>query len=194
MELRLVLPVPISINSLYVNQFMYDHRLRRRVPTGGRVLSASGEKQKKDIQNLTREQMKVQNWDYEWTVDKNSFIYLDVDVYFARRGRDSDNLFKLLHDSLEKIVFDNDSRVLPRVQRILYDKDSPRVEVTLSPTKSRGIFKTPLEAEQFEGICKSCTRYLSGRCSILVDSLSATVRSEIGDVDNPICEKYKEKK
>lgn len=194
MELNLTLPVPISINSLYVNQFKYDYYLKRRVPTGGRVLSSSGEKQKKDIQKIASEQVKLQNWDYAWTEDKNNFLYLDVNIFFARRGRDSDNVFKLLHDSLEKIVFDNDSRILPRVQKVLYDTENPRVEVSLSPVEYKGIFSGVKEMTSFEENCKSCTRYLKGRCSILVDSIAGTVRSEIEDINNPICSKYVEKK
>lgn len=194
MELKLVLPVPISINKLYVNQFKYDKVLRRRVPTGGRVLSAAGEKQKKEIQKLTKSQMKNQKWDYDWTVDKNNFMYLDVFVYFSRRGRDSDNLYKLLNDSLEKVVFENDSRTLPRTQKILYDKKNPRVEVVLTPVDYKGIFDTPEEAVKFEERCMSCTRYLEGRCSILVDSLSGTIREEIGDLESPACQKYKLKR
>lgn len=189
-----MLPVPTSINALYVNQFRYNPKTRRREPTGGRILSKAGEKSKEQIQFHAKKQLAEQEWDYEWTEDKNNFLYLDVDVYFDRRGRDSDNIFKLLNDSLEKLVFENDSRVLARVQKVLFDKANPRIEVTFSPVSYVGVFDNQDEADAFEDKCKGCTRFLNGRCSILVDSLAGTVREEIGLVEDPKCVEYKEKK
>lgn len=194
MQLKLLLPVPTSINALYINQWGYDHKLKRNAPTGAKILSKEGEKCKEQIQFHTQKQLEGQEWDYEWTVDKNNFMYMDVWIYFSRRGRDSDNIFKLLSDSLEKLVYDNDSRVLPRVQRVLYDTKNPRIQVEFSPVDYIGIFRNSEEIDEFESRCKTCTRYLDGRCSILNDSLIGTVREEIGDVDDPNCTAYKEKK
>lgn len=192
MELKLVLPVPISINKLYVNQYSFNPQSRRREPTGARVLSSAGQKRKDEIQFHTKQQMKNQEWDYEWT--KTGFLYQDAIFHFARRGTDDDNAYKLLKDSLEKICFDNDSRVLVRTQKIVYDSKNPRVEVTLIPVDFVGIFDSQVKADAFEDGCKGCTRYLDSRCSILVDSLAGTVREEIGSIDEPECVKYKEKK
>lgn len=190
-KLILKLPVPVSINSLYVNQFIWDNSIRRRVPSGAKILSKAGEKSKNDIQHLAREQMKGQEWDYIWTENKNNFLYLDIVIYFGRRGRDSDNILKLLFDSLEKIVYDNDSRILPRIQMVLYDTENPRIEVVFSNVDYIGIFNDIDKANEFKDNCETCTRYLNARCSILVDSLAATVREEVGDINNPICQKYK---
>ena len=192
-ELKLTLPVPVSINSLYVNQFRFNPKTRRREPTGGRVLSSAGEKSKEQIQFHAKKQLAEQEWDYEWTEGKNNFLYLDAIIYFSRRGRDSDNVYKLLHDSLEKIIFDNDSRILARTQKVLYDKDNPRIEIVFSPVSYVGIFDSQKEADEFKENCTDCTRYLQGRCSILSDSLIGTVREEIGSVDAPECVEYKKK-
>lgn len=194
MELKLILPVPTSINALYVNQFRWDARSRSRVPTGGRILSKAGEKSKEQIQFHAKKQLAEQDWDYEWTEGKNNFLYQDAIIYFSRRGRDDNNVYKLLNDSLENIAYDNDSRVLVRTQKILYDTKNPRMELTLTPVSYIGIFDSQLDANDFENDCMNCTRYLNGRCSILVDSLAGTVREEIGLIESPECVKFKEKK
>lgn len=194
MKLKLELPVPTSINALYINQFIYNPRSRRREPSGAKILSKEGEDCKKEIQDMAREQMSGQEWDYEWTEDKDNFMYMDVIIYFSRRGRDADNIFKLLSDSLEKLVYDNDSRILPRVQKVLFDTENPHIEVEFTPVGYKGIFKDEEEASNFEESCKSCTRYRKGRCSILVDSLAGTVRSEIDFSHEFKCIEYKERR
>lgn len=195
MELKLILPVPVSINALYMNQFMYNPRTRKREPTGARILTKEGEACKKEIQKQATEQMKHQDWDYEWTAGKNNFLYQDAYIFFNRRGRDPDNIYKLLNDSLEGIVYENDSRVLVRTRKILFDKDNPKVELIITPVEYVGVFKSQKDANVFESNCSGCTRYLNGRCSILQDSISGTIREEISEVDGSIvCNTYKEKK
>ena len=191
MELKLVLPVPTSINALYMNQFSYNPATKKREMTGKRILSKAGEKRKKEIADATKEQMKNQDWDYEWT--KSNYLYQDAVIYFARRGSDDNNIYKLLNDTLEGIVYDNDSRVLVRTQHIMYDSKNPRVEVILTPVKYKGIFNSVEESEKFSSKCSNCTRFLNGRCSILVDSLNGTVREEVGNIKSPSCEKFKER-
>lgn len=191
MELKLTLPVPTSINALYINQFAYNPATRKREMTGKRILSKAGEQRKQEIASATREQMKNQYWNYEWT--KTNYLYQDAVIYFARRGSDDNNIYKLLNDTLEGIVYDNDSRVLVRTQHIIYDSKNPRVELKLTPVTFKGIFSNKEDAEKFSSNCINCTRYLNGRCSILTDSLNGTVREEIGNIENPICIKYKEK-
>lgn len=193
MKLKLELPVPTSINALYVNQFVYNPKSRRREPTGAKILSKEGEDCKKEIQSMARSQMIGQKWYYEWSENKDNFMYMDVIIYFSRRGRDADNIFKLLNDSLEKLVYDNDSRILPRVQKILFDSKNPHIEVTFIPVGYKGIFANENEAIDFEENCKSCTRYRKGRCSILVDSLSGTVRKEVYPLIDYECKEYKER-
>lgn len=193
MEIYLDLPVPVSINSLYINKFTFDPVSRRRIPSGSKILSKEGEKCKKEIQESARAQLANQKWDYVWTEDKNNFLYMDVIIFFPRRGRDADNIFKLLSDSLEKLVYDNDSRILPRVQKVLYDTENPHIEVKFSPVDYKGIFKDQEEADEFKSSCESCTRYREGRCSILVDSLSGTIREEVDHLGSLECSEYKKK-
>lgn len=189
MKLQLVLPIPTSINKLYVNKYSFNPKTRRNEPTGARVLSNEGAKCKKLIQDKTMDQILYQNWDYNWT--KTNYVYQDAIIFFGRKGRDDGNIYKLLNDALEKIAYENDSRVLIRTQRIVYDSKNPRLELTITPVDFVGIFDGNEEAKTFEEKCKTCTRYLEGRCSILVDSLDSYVREEIGSIDNPECTKFK---
>lgn len=203
MELKLVLPLPTSINKLYINEYNWKYnpktRKKERMPTGRRILSPEGRKVKARIQGEARVQLEQQldNWDYEWT--KENFCYQDALIVFTRRGSDDNNVYKLLNDSLENIVYDNDSRVLVRTQHIVYDPKNPRIELTLTPVDFVGIFKDKHSYDEFEARCefggeKGCSRYRNGRCSILKDSMSGTVREEIGDLNNPVCKEFKAKK
>lgn len=177
--LKLVLPLPVSINALYTNQFTWNAKLKMRLPTGGRILSKEGEKVKKEIIEQTQKQMLKQDWDYEYT--KTHYLYIDSIIYFNRKGRDESNLTKLMNDSLEKIVYDNDSRVLSRAQRIYYDKENPRVEVTIFPVEYVGIFDNKDQADNFiQNNCINCSRY-KNNCSILKDSLESVIREEINN-------------
>ncbi|WP_090739431.1 RusA family crossover junction endodeoxyribonuclease [Paenibacillus sp. Mc5Re-14] len=193
MELNLTLPVPTSINKLYINEYQYDARIKQRVPTGRRILSKDGRKVKAQIQGRARIQLLDQpDWDYEWT--KENFVYQDAVIYFARRGSDDNNIYKLLNDSLEGIVYDNDSRVLVRTQHIVYDSSNPRIEVSIKPVDFVGIFKDKDVYKEFSAKCTGCSRYRNGSCSILKDSVAGTVREEIGSINSPICTSFKAKK
>lgn len=187
MELRLKLPIPVSINELYVNQYKYNPKTKKNEPTGARVLSAKGKASKALIRKDTKQQMKKQTWDFEYT--KENYIYMDTVIYFNRKGRDDNNIYKLLCDSLEGIVYDNDSRVLIRTQKIMYDTDNPRVEVHIHPVDYVGIFDSQSEYEVFKSKCEGCKRY--GRnCSILKNAVDGRVQEEIVD---GVCSKFNTK-
>jgi Endodeoxyribonuclease RusA len=203
MELTLRLPMPVSINRLYINEHTYKYnpktRIKEKVPTGRRILSKDGKRVKAQIQAEARVQFEQQKdkWDYEWT--KENFCYQDALVIFARRGSDDNNIYKLLNDSLEGIVYENDSRVLVRTQKIVYNPKDPHVEITLRPVEFIGIFDNKDDRDEFEARCefggeKGCSKYRNGKCSILKDSLLGTVREEIGDINNPYCLSFTEKK
>jgi len=188
--LKMVLPLPVSINALYINQATYNPNSKKWVPTGKRILSKEGEKVKKDIITQAKLQMAKDEyqWDYEFT--KDNFIYMDTVIYFNRKGRDDNNIYKLLNDSLEKIVYDNDSRVLVRTQRILYDKNNPRVEITFHPVDYIGVFDTLEDYKIFHAKCQGCKRF-KRNCSILKNATEAVVQEEIVKLaDVFVCSKY----
>lgn len=190
MELRLTVPLPTSLNKLYVNQYRYNSKTRKNEPTGARVLSADGKKSKMLIQKATRNQMKKQEWDFEWT--KENYLYLDAVIYFNKKGRDDNNQYKLLCDALEGIVYDNDSRVLIRTQKIFYDAENPRMELYIHPVEYIGIFNNQDTLDKFEDTCKGCSRY--GRnCSILAKAKEGRIQEEI-DITGMKCSSFKSKK
>lgn len=203
MELKLVLPVPTSINKLYINEYGYQYnpktKKKEKMPTGRRILSQEGRKTKARIQAEARMQLLKQadKWDYEWT--KEGYVYQDTDIVFSRRGSDDNNVYKLLNDSLEGIIYDNDSRVLVRTQKIVYDPKNPHIVVRLKPVGFIGIFDDEHSRDEFQARCEfgesnGCSKYRNGRCSILQDSLNGTVREEVGDYNNPFCNSFKAKK
>jgi Holliday junction resolvase RusA-like endonuclease len=188
-KLHLVLPLPISVNALYQLQYAYSKKYRKNMPTGRKILSDAGRKNKKEIIKSATQQMRNQHWNLE--VTKNHFIYQDIDVYFNRKNRDSDNILKLLNDSLQGLIFHNDSKVLTRVQRVYYDYSNPRIECTYSVCEWLGIFDKAKEYERFLSRCQSCRHYRENRCSILTDSVQGIIREEVED---KFCLKYVRKK
>lgn len=203
MELTLVLPMPVSINKLYINEYNWQFnpktKKKEKMPTGRRILSTDGRKVKARIQAEARMQLlkQVENWDYEWT--KENFVYQDAYITFARRGSDDNNIYKLLNDSLEGIIYDNDSRVLVRTQKIVYDPNNAHIVVKLKPVDFVGIFNDKEDREDFEARCEfgesnGCSKYRNGRCSILQDSINGTIREEVPDTNNPVCTAFKAKK
>jgi Holliday junction resolvase RusA-like endonuclease len=190
LRLNLTLPLPTSINKLYINQMGWNPKTKSRMATGKRILSKEGEKTKKSIIEDATDQLKGQNWSYDFTVD--NYIYMDTIIYFNRKGRDDNNIYKLLCDALEKVVYENDSRVLIRTQRILYDTESPRVEVEFTPVEYRGIFKNEIHMNEFEGNCKKCKRY-KRNCSILKKAKEGRIQEEIKEDDGELaCSKFNE--
>lgn len=188
MQLKLTLPLPVSINKLYINQFSYNPKSRSHTPTGKRIMSAEGKKVKQQIISETKKQMKTQEWDYE--LMKTTYLYLDTYIYMNRLGRDDNNIYKLLNDSLEKIVYDNDSRILTRTQKILIDSENPRVEVELRPVEYIGIFENEELLHKFENKCLGCKRY-KRNCSILKKAKEGRIQEEISE--ELVCSKYNPK-
>lgn len=186
MKLNLTLPLPTSINRLYINQATWNSKTRTRMLTGKRILSKEGEKTKEQIIQKAKHQMEKSDWSYDYT--KENYIYMDTIIYFRKKGSDDNNIYKLLCDALEKVVYENDSRVLIRTQKILYDSENPRVEVTFSPVEYIGIFDNQEILDQFEAKCKTCKRY-KNNCSILRKAKEGRIQEEIDNELN--CERYK---
>lgn len=189
MELNLIVTLPTSLNKLYINQATYDKSTGKYISTGKRIMSQEGKHKKRLIQKYAKMQLKQQEWDYDYT--KENFIYMDCDIYFNRKGRDDNNIYKLLCDSLEKIAYDNDSRVLIRTQRILYDNENPRVEIKMHPVDYVGVFDNKEDYIEFEETCKMCKRYLNGRCSILNEAIGGRIQEEVLDGE---CTSFTKKK
>lgn len=118
--LSMALPVPPSVNSMYVN-----------TRGGGKRLSAKAERYVRDSRALINLAVQEQ----EWTKPNRSvWLYVDMVFYFPdRRIRDASNCLKLLLDVMQSIVYVNDYNALPRIQSVEYDQGNPRVEVRIYP-------------------------------------------------------------
>lgn len=118
--LAMNLPVPPSVNSMYVN-----------TRGGGKRLSAKAERYVRDSRALINLAVSEQSWTKP---NRSVWLYIDMVFYFDdRRIRDSHNCLKLLLDVMQGIVYMNDYFVLPRIQSVEYDKGNPRVEVRIYP-------------------------------------------------------------
>lgn len=134
--LSIALPVPPSVNHLH-----YHTR------GGGKRLTSKAQNYIRDSRALINLAVDEQKWILQ---KKNVWMYVDMVFYFPdRRIRDSHNCLKLLLDVMQGIVFENDYSVLPRIQSVEYDKERPRVELTVSVQKqssrTKGLKVTKVE-------------------------------------------------
>lgn len=189
---RLALPLPTSLNKLYIQQFAGGR------PTGKKILSKAGKENREDIMLNVERQMSLPmnvNWDIEYTRD--NYVYMEIDAYVTRVNVDLDNTLKSLNDSIEEsgLVFINDKKVVPRFNRVYIDATNPRLELTFTQTGWHGIFNNQYERGKFESKCKSCTRYRNGACSILKKTLENKLIDDVIEENNQyVCSKFKEKK
>lgn len=118
-KLTFSLPVPPSVNAIYYN-----------TRGGGRRLTYKAE----DYIRITRALVNVAIEEQHWKVPtKSTWLYIDMVYYFPdRRRRDASNCLKILLDAIEGRVYQDDMYALPRIQSVEYDKENPRVEITVS--------------------------------------------------------------
>lgn len=192
-QARLSLPLPTSLNKLYVQQYSGGRF------TGKKILSREGKQNREDLMINVERQMSLPiniDWDFDYT--KDNYIYMDIDAYVTRSNADTDNYLKSLKDSIEesRLVFDNDKRVVERFRRVYVDAGNPRLEITFTQTGWIGIFDDNIDYQDFITDCKTCSRYRNGSCSILKKALDNKIQEEIKNdlFDIPYCTKRKEKK
>jgi hypothetical protein len=82
-----------------------------------------GKKLTKPAQDLfDRWQMAAREWCFrnQWETTVKEKVVIEVTAYFPdNQKRDTNNVFKLMMDALEGIIFDNDYYALPRVKDFL---------------------------------------------------------------------------
>lgn len=118
--LTMSIPVPPSVNHMYIHK-----------RNGSKILTSNAKAYIKELQNICKKSKKEQGWKQ----DKECVWYV-MDLYFYfpdKRKRDSHNCLKLLMDSLEGMLFENDYYILPRIQYVTLDRERPRVEVVFYP-------------------------------------------------------------
>lgn len=190
---RLSLPLPTSLNKLYIQQYSGGRF------TGKKILSKVGKENREDIMiNVERQMSLPINIDWDITYTENHYIYMDIEAYVTRTNVDLDNTLKTLNDSIEAsgLVFLNDKKVIPRFNRVFIEPSNPRVELTFTQTGWFGVFEDKIDYEDFLHDCNTCSRFRNGSCSILKKALDNKIQEEITyDIfDIPYCTKRKEKK
>jgi Holliday junction resolvase RusA-like endonuclease len=90
-----------SVNHIYMNTRF-----------GGKKLTKPAEELKEKWSNIFKEACRENGWD----TTKKEKVVINLKLYFPdNRVRDTSNALKLLLDSMEGIVFDNDYYALPRI-------------------------------------------------------------------------------
>lgn len=118
-KIYLTLPLPVSINHMYVNTRF-----------GAKRLTSKAQRYTLDARALINQYMEEQKWE---CIDEKVWMYVDCVFYFSdRRIRDASNLTKLLLDVMQGYIYKNDYTALPRIHSVEYDKSNPRVEVCVS--------------------------------------------------------------
>ena len=107
---------PLSINRLY------------RRNSRSLYMTAEGKAKKREYQIEIKNQ-----WKKKMMTDK---VSLEIEYYFKdERKRDIDNPLKLILDSMEKIVYENDSQVRYLSLLSQVDRENPRVEIRINKFK-----------------------------------------------------------
>ena len=184
--LKLISPIPLSVNHYLKTRAI----IKNGKPMAMMYETSEAKQYKKEFAKYVKQQAKEQNW--IMSKDKTQHIYCDCVFYFDKNGKDCNNYFKLLLDSIteSECVWIDDKIVCERVNRIYYDSSNPRIELTIYPVEYVGIFDNQEQLNCFEDKCKTCTRY-ARNCSILNNTKTGRIQEEIC---NLTCIKYKLKK
>lgn len=141
----------------------------------------------KEFTEYVKEQAKVQNWIMDFNPMQH--YYVDAVFYFPRIDMDTNNYYKVSFDAITDsgVVWLDDNMACERVQKVMYDSENPRIELTIYKTDFTGIFDTVQEQEEFEDKCRTCKRY-KRNCSILRKAKEGRVQDVIS---NLTCSNYK---
>lgn len=189
--LHLTSPFPKTVNHYTGIRIIY--RNGKAVPVV--YETAEAKKFKKDFIEHIKEQVELQNW--EKVDNKYHHLFMDGVFYMPHTHVDAANCDKIVSDAITEsgVVWEDDSGILFRPQRILYDKENPRIELDIYAVQYVGIFVDQYRCDKFENRCMSCTRY-ARNCSILRKAKEGRIQDEIDTNLHlvPNCLKYKEKK
>lgn len=96
-----------------------------------RTLTKTAEKYVAETQQACLYSLKKVHWKKD---NQNVWYYMDLVFWMPDlRVRDSHNCIKLLMDSLEGLFNSNDYFIMPRIQHVGYDKENPRIDITVRP-------------------------------------------------------------
>lgn len=186
MELKLICKDFISVN----------HYMSYRA-VGKRVMAYKPKETKKfekEFGKYIKEEIEKQHW---IKPDKGVFVNIHTTFYFPRIDMDAQNYFKSICDIMtNQGVWEDDNITMEHVDRIYYDSENPRIELTLTVSDNIGIFDNNNDYREFKSNCENCNRFKEGKCSLYKKSLESRIQKEIiKDEDNKWkCLKFKTKK
>ena len=121
-EINLTLPCVPSLNHVY-----------RNVAINHRILTPKGKAWKEEVKWIALSERAKQFW--ELSTDEK--LVMELEIFWPDfRRRDADNCIKLLSDTLEGILYEDDRWILPRVLNWAVDVENPRVEVKIYKLKN----------------------------------------------------------
>lgn len=121
MQIKLILPIPPSINACYANRNIKGMR--------GRILTEEG----RNWKNLAGWEARVAAKQVGWEITKEKVVIEVIAYWQDARKHDMNNTHKLLADAFEGILYENDNMVLMRDMDFSIDRKKPRLEVTIRP-------------------------------------------------------------
>lgn len=182
MELKLTSTIPPSVN----HYLSYRAVMKNGRPMAMSYKTPEAVRYQKEFAKYVSKEVFNQGWCL--IPNKTQHFYVDTVFYFDRIDRDCNNYFKVMLDAITdtQMIWLDDNVVCERVQRIYYDSNNPRIELTIYPVDYIGVFDNASQMEDFTSICVGCTRY-SNNCTILQKAKSGKIQSEIA---NGLCSKY----
>ena len=176
MSLKLTSPIPPSVN----HYLAYRAIMKGGKPLAMSYKTADAVKYQCAFADYVKEEVAKQCW--VMSKDPAQHYYMDCDFYFPRTDMDCNNYFKCMADAITntRAVWIDDRQLCERVQSIHYDKDNPRIELTITPVDYIGVFKDASQLDEFESNCISCNRY-SRNCSLLKAAKFGYIQPEIVD-------------
>ncbi len=172
--LTVTTPIPPSVN----HYMGYRAILKGGKPLAVPYKTPEAKAYQKEFTALLKHATQEQNWCVG--DGAGAHYYVDAVFYFPRTRMDANNYWKVLLDTITdtKLIWEDDDTVCERVQAILYDKDNPRIELTIHPVEYIGVFENASQLEAFESNCILCSKY-ARNCSILRKAKEGRIQNEI---------------
>lgn len=189
-QLKLCLPVPLSVNQYLQPKGNIKTVKGKTFVDITMYQNPKAKEYKETVKYIIRREANRVDWNSDITSDQH--YYVDVDVYFERTDRDSDNIFKILFDTITEsnIIWKDDRYGLPRVNKVCYNSEFPHIDVTITPVEYIGIFDNEDQLNQFKKQCETCNRR-DRNCTVLRKAKEGRISDDIEDLE---CLRYKERK
>ncbi len=149
-------------------------------------------KYKREFSEYVLQQVEEQGFDL--IPDKMRHFYIDAVFYFPSIDLDCNNYFKCMLDAITdtQAIWIDDNITCERVQKIMYDRDNPRIELEIYPVDYIGVFDNKDQMRSFiSNNCETCRRNKTN-CSVLRKAKEGRIQDCIED--NSVCQKYVKRK